>query len=117
MSITLADFSFIRRSPAEISVLRVLFWLAKFKGDERSEDYLAHRCHMTTEEFRTVMDELAESGLIHHSVQGQGKSTFHDFHLRRDKIEQFSLWQLLLAHFGGLIWPTLGRCRLGKAFT
>ena len=26
------------------------------------------------------------------------------------------LWQLLLAHFGGLIWPTLGRCRLGKAF-
>ena len=27
-----------------------------------------------------------------------------------------SVWQLLLAHFGGLIWPTLGRCRLGKAF-
>ena len=26
------------------------------------------------------------------------------------------VWQLLLAHFGGLIWPTLGRCRLGKAF-
>ena len=28
----------------------------------------------------------------------------------------FCVWQLLLAHFGGLIWPTLGRCRLGKAF-
>ena len=26
------------------------------------------------------------------------------------------VWQLLLAHFGGLIWPTLGRCRLGEAF-
>src|ERR1017187_3245834 len=26
------------------------------------------------------------------------------------------VWQLLLAHFGGLIWPTLGCCRLGEAF-
>ncbi len=26
------------------------------------------------------------------------------------------VWQLLLAHFGGLIWPTLGGCRLGEAF-
>jgi transposase len=25
-------------------------------------------------------------------------------------------WQLILAHFGGLIWPTLDRCRLGEAF-
>ncbi len=25
-------------------------------------------------------------------------------------------WQLLLAHFGGLIWPTLGRCGFGEAF-
>jgi hypothetical protein len=25
-------------------------------------------------------------------------------------------WQLILAHFGGLIWPTLGRSRLGEAF-
>ena len=28
----------------------------------------------------------------------------------------FCIWQLRLAHFGVLIWPTLGRCRLGKAF-
>ena len=26
------------------------------------------------------------------------------------------VWQLLLAHFGGLIWPTLGRCGFGEAF-
>jgi hypothetical protein len=26
------------------------------------------------------------------------------------------VWQLLLGHFGGLIWPTLGRCSLGKVF-
>jgi hypothetical protein len=25
-------------------------------------------------------------------------------------------WQLLLAHFGGLIWPTLGRCGFSEAF-
>ena len=31
-------------------------------------------------------------------------------------VKQGCVWQLLLAHFGGLIWPTLGRCRLGKAF-
>ncbi len=89
MAIKLADLSFIRRSTAEVSVLRELLSLAHFKGDERSEDYLTHKCQMTTDEFRTVMDKLAESGLIHHSMQGQGKSTFHYFHLRRDKVEQF----------------------------
>jgi len=25
------------------------------------------------------------------------------------------VWQVLLAHFGGLIWPTLGRCGFGEA--
>jgi len=25
-------------------------------------------------------------------------------------------WQLLLAHFGGLTWPTFGRCGFGEAF-
>jgi len=37
----------------------------------------------------------------------------------RLRVVRFSgecVWQLLLAHFGGLIWPTLGRCRLGEAF-
>jgi hypothetical protein len=39
--------------------------------------------------------------------------------MRRNDIPSFDrycVWQLLLAHFGGLIWPTLGRCRLGEAF-
>jgi uncharacterized DUF497 family protein len=30
--------------------------------------------------------------------------------------ERWCVWQLLLVHFGGLIWPTLGRCEFGEAF-
>jgi hypothetical protein len=53
-----------------------------------------------------------------------GQSVPHglsDLVLHFQYVQQFALqlgcvWQLLWAHFGGLIWPTLERCGLGKTF-
>jgi hypothetical protein len=92
MAVKLSDLSFIRRSPAEISVLRELIWLQRAKEDPVTEGYLTVVCQMQEEQLRKALDKLAKGCLISYTArqlgaQGQ-KATFYDYDLHYRRIHQ-----------------------------
>jgi hypothetical protein len=92
MAVKLSDLSFIRRSPAEISVLRELIWLQRAKEDPVTEGYLTVVCQMQEEQLRKALDKLAKGCLISYTArqlgaQGQ-KATFYDYDLHYRRIQQ-----------------------------
>ena len=92
MAITLADVSFIRRSTAEVSVLRELISFKQSKRTGPEEVYLALMCQLKEEQFRIVMNKLAKAGFISYErVQSlfQGHvMTHYGYVLHLDKIQQ-----------------------------
>jgi hypothetical protein len=73
MAIQLADLSLIRRSAAEVCVLRELIAYKRTKrrssGTQPTLGYLSVVCQMGEEEFREVLGKLAKSGLITNEPQ------------------------------------------------
>jgi hypothetical protein len=92
MAIKLADLSFIRRSPAEISVLRELISLKRSKVAPPSEGYVALRCQMKEEQLRKVLGKLVKSCLISYDARERDtrgyKETFYDYVLHYRHIQR-----------------------------
>jgi hypothetical protein len=92
MSIKMADLSYVRRSPAEISVLRELISLRQSRRNEPTEGYLALKCQMREEQVRKVLAKLAKSCLISYRAREQDtrgyKETVYVFVLHYDHIRQ-----------------------------
>jgi len=92
MAIKLADLSFIRRSTAEVSVLRELISFKQSKRTGPEGVYLALMCQLKEEQFRIVMNKLAKAGFISYErVQSlfQGHvMTHYGYVLHLDKIQQ-----------------------------
>lgn len=92
MAVKLADVSYIRRSPAEVSVLRELIWLKQSKVNEPPEGFLALRCQMKAAQLRKVLGKLAKLWLISFEARERDtrgyKETFYEFVLHDPLIRQ-----------------------------
>ena len=88
MGIKLAEVSYIRRSMAEVTVLRELISERRSKQNRTSEYYLLVICRMHEKQLRSILGRPAKSGLISYNISESDTDSHVNYNLHFSRIQE-----------------------------